>query len=154
VLNTDPLARPDLDEGLLAHELRGSEPGSWLATDEQYHYIRNMFASNRIVFIPLNLLDADTIERLYKAIVNHGLRLDSFYISSIYNWLSSDGTEPESAHVHAMRTTLSRIGDPDTLLFGCKDPAAMQPGQFPVLECGKLHGTIVTEARYRVVAKT
>ncbi len=57
---------------------------SWLSSDDDFEFIRRMFAENRIQFIPLDIRDTAKFGLIKQWLDKNGLQTDTMYVSNIY----------------------------------------------------------------------
>jgi len=103
---------------------------SWLGSDEDFKFIRQMFANNCIQFIPLDVRDVQKYKDIKAWMDQHGFILDTAYLSNIY--LVVDKMPLDQGHHYgglvgnAFRRVywqnLAYVGQKDTIFINADNP--------------------------------
>ncbi|MCM8787572.1 MAG: response regulator, partial [Candidatus Omnitrophica bacterium] len=98
-----------------------NRPESWLGSDEKFKYIQEMFMRDRIAYFRLNALDKKRIRLLANILRKYDLRLDTIYISNIFDFLRKTKKPEDLEEIQRkFAKNLSLLGDNRTLLLESK----------------------------------
>lgn len=81
---------PSLDEFMLETDLKGRRR-NWLATHEDYEYVRNMQRTNRIIPIVGDFAGDQALRRLGRFLESRDLTVSVFYLSNVEFYLFRQG---------------------------------------------------------------
>lgn len=90
---------------------------SWLSTDDNYNFVRDLYLDNKIFHLPLDAKDKNgNFEILSKWITSHGYKVDTLYISNIRDWLHYQSyIEAFNNNIDALRNDSTIIIDSHSL---------------------------------------
>ena len=96
--------------------------GSWLATKEDFQYIKALALSDRIVAINADIRDTHRFKEIEKNIKESELEIDTLYVSNICAYVY-DGVPMEK---RAFAATARTLMQPQTYLINCPIPISRE----------------------------
>lgn len=83
-ISLDPIYEDvDMDE----FEIELSRPGSWLATDAGYDYIKSLANKGKIAVISEDIGASDKFQKVRKLLDDNSIQIDTLYVSNIFGCL-------------------------------------------------------------------
>lgn len=105
-------------------DLELTREGSWLSSEENYRFIKQLADKGKIVCITEDIKNTHVFEKAALLLKKESVSIDSLYLSNICNYMT---TGPDKT---AFQNTVKAIALPETLVINCpwihnfeKDPA-------------------------------
>lgn len=90
-----------------------SREGSWLESDENYLYVKEMVSKGKLIAITVSLTHPETFIRLRQYLKAKDISIDTLYLSNICNFM-------KSAHdQHLFHKSVQQLLDSETLFINC-----------------------------------
>ncbi len=123
------------EKAIAVLEMEVKEGASWLASEEQYRVIKNIFDKNHFVFKRVNFCNQKAMEFFAKHMAKHKLQLDTVYLSNIREYVEYAGTDQGLEPFHASLKELKLIATDQTFfidtrprIFGLAVPSNITEG--------------------------
>lgn len=79
--------------------------GSWLASDDSFRTIQNLFKEGRVAILRLDVRDREKFAKIGSWLSENKLECDTLYVSNILDWIH----ERSPADMFKVRSALSRV---------------------------------------------
>lgn len=114
--------------GLKPEDIRNelTREGGWLADDESFAYIKDLYSAGKIIHIRLSSNDYESFGKIREWIRENDLHVDTVYYANIADWLF-DEEDRRQVKVRLMGRAYREIAEDSTLvidasdLFSCDD---------------------------------
>lgn len=94
-------------------EMELSREGSWLQSEENYLFIKELVANGRLIAITENMTNFDTFSRIRKFLDSNNITIDTLYLSNICNFITT--ASDRISFVKSVKLLL----DLDTIFINC-----------------------------------
>jgi hypothetical protein len=76
--------------GYANFKIKLNDKNSWLSSDDNYNFIRNMCIDNKIISITNDITDSTSFKEIKKIITNCDISVDTLYLSNISDFMRSN----------------------------------------------------------------
>lgn len=90
-----------------------SREGSWLSSDESFHYIQELAMKDKIAVITDDVRDSETFKKIGSILQFNGIAVDTIYLSNICHYMYHDGDQ------EAFVSTVNHIMESETSVINC-----------------------------------